>query len=97
MTDLNPSVADPECLSRIRIFPSRIPAQKDSGSRSRIRIIKLKYFNPKLFLSSRKYDQGYSSRIPDPDFDFFTHPGPGVKKGTGSESATLVNPKITYY
>ena len=30
------SVADPRCLSRIRIFPSRIQDQKDSGSRIRI-------------------------------------------------------------
>ncbi len=30
------SVADPGCLSRIRIFPSRIRGQKDSRSRIRI-------------------------------------------------------------
>ena len=33
-----PSVADPGCLSRIRIFSSRIQGQKDSGSRIGIRI-----------------------------------------------------------
>jgi hypothetical protein len=69
--------------SRIRIFPSRI------------RIKEFKYFNTKKwFLSSRKYDPGCSSRIPDPDPEvLFTHPGsriqvskrpripdPGVKK-----------------
>ncbi len=36
------SVADPGCLSRIRIFPSRIQGPKDSGSR--IRIKEFKYF-----------------------------------------------------
>jgi hypothetical protein len=36
--------------------------------RSRIRIKNLSFFKPKkLFLSSRKYDPGCSSRIPDPD------------------------------
>jgi hypothetical protein len=40
---------------------------------SRIRIKEFKCFNPKKwFLSSRKYDPGCSSRIPDPDADF--HP-----------------------
>jgi len=38
---------------------------------SRIRIKDFKYFLPnKLFLSSRKYDPGCSSRIPYPDIDF---------------------------
>jgi hypothetical protein len=34
------------------------------------------------FLSSKKYDPGYSSRIPDPDADFLPSriPDPGVKK-----------------
>ncbi len=51
------SVADPGCLSRIRIFfrpGSRIQVQKDSQIRSGIK--EFKYFNPKkMFLSSRKY------------------------------------------
>jgi hypothetical protein len=36
----------------------------------------------KWFLSSRKYDQGCSSRIPDLDADFLPipDPDPGVKK-----------------
>ncbi len=56
------SVVDPECLSRIRIFPFRIPGQKDSGSR--IRIKEFMYFKPKkLFLISRKNDPECSSRI----------------------------------
>ncbi len=50
---------------------------------SRIRIKEFKYFNPKKwFLSSRKYDQGCSSRIPDPDP--FTHSGSRGQKGTRS-------------
>ncbi len=36
-------VADPEYLSRIRFFSSRIQGQKDYGSRIRIRIKELKY------------------------------------------------------
>jgi hypothetical protein len=50
-------------------------------------------FNPKKwFLSSREYDPGCSSRIPDPDADFLPIPDPGVKKAPdpGSGSATLV-------
>jgi hypothetical protein len=74
------SVADPGCLSRIQTVS--IP---DPGSR--IRIVEFKYFNlKKWFLSSRKYDPGFSSRIPDPDADFLpiTDPGSRGQKGTGS-------------
>ncbi len=69
------SVADPGCLSRIRIFPSRIKKTPDPGSASnnltknivskiwcssRIRIL--------LFYPSRIPDQGSKRhRIPDPD------------------------------
>jgi hypothetical protein len=58
---------------------------------SRIRIKEFKYFNPKKwFLSSRKYDPGCSSQIPDLDADLLTIPDPGVKKapdpGSGSET-----------
>ncbi len=68
--------------------PSRIPDPNCFHPRSRIRIKELKYFNPKIwFLSSRKYDSGCSSRIPDPDPDFLLIPDPrsriqdpGVKK-----------------
>jgi hypothetical protein len=46
------------------------------------------------FLSSKKYDPGCSSRIPDPDADFLPSwiPDPGVKKAPnpGSGSATLL-------
>jgi hypothetical protein len=54
---------------------------------SRIRIKEFKYFNPKNYLSSPKYDPGCSSRnrIPDPDFfDVLPIPDPGGQKGTGS-------------
>jgi hypothetical protein len=47
----------------------------------------------KWFLSSKKYDPGCSSRIPDPAADFLPSriPDPGVKKAPnpGSGSATL--------
>ncbi len=72
------SVADPGFFSpgfRIRTFS--IPDPESKRSRIRIGIKGFKYFNPKnikLFLSSRKNDTGYSSRIA----------GPGVKKFTGS-------------
>ncbi len=62
-----------------------------------IRIKEFKYFNPKKwFLSSRKYDPGCSSRIPDRGPYFLPIPDPGSRglKGTGpdpgSGSATLV-------
>jgi hypothetical protein len=65
---------------RIRIF-----SLPDSGSEFfpiRIRIKEFRYFIPKkLFLSSRKYDSGCSSRI---RILLFTHPGSRGQKGTGS-------------
>jgi hypothetical protein len=67
-------------------FPSRIPDPNCLHPKpgSRIRIKEFKCFNPrKRFLSSRKYDPGCSSRIPDPnDGDFYPSriPDPGVKK-----------------
>jgi hypothetical protein len=80
------------------IFPSRIPDPNCLHPGSRILIKEFKYFNPqkskqKWFLSSKKYDPGCSSRIPDPDADFLPSriPDPGVKKvpNPGSGSATL--------
>jgi hypothetical protein len=44
-----------------------------------------------MFLSSRIYDPGCSSRIPDPDADFLTIPEPGVKKALDPGSATQVS------
>jgi hypothetical protein len=95
------SVGDPGCLSRIPdpsfFHPgSRIQTVSIPDPGSRIRIKEFKYFNPKknkkLFLSSRKYDPGCSSQIPDPDADFLPIPDPEVKKAPdpGSGSATLI-------
>jgi hypothetical protein len=67
-------------------FPSRIPDPNCLHPGSRILIKEFKYFNPKKgkkwFLSSKKYDPGCSSRIPDPDANFLPSriPDPGVKK-----------------
>jgi hypothetical protein len=79
---LDNSVADPGCLSRIRIFS--IP---DPGSASK----------KKLFLSSRKYDPGCSSRIRIQIRILILYPlripDPGVKKAPDpwSGSATLLD------
>ncbi len=79
---LKNSVADPGCFSRSQIrlvfhpgFRIRICRIPDPGPR--IRIKKFKYFHlKKWFLSSRKYNPGCSSQIPDldPDFLFFREP-----------------------
>jgi hypothetical protein len=97
------NVADPGCLSRIpdptffhpgsRIRTVSIP---DPGSSKNLSILTPKKAN-KWFLSSRKYDPGCSSRIPDPDADFIPSriPDPGVKRhpipDPGSGSATLAS------
>jgi hypothetical protein len=61
----SPSFVDPGCLSQMRIFSFPDPRSDfflNPGSR--IRIKEFKYFDPKnLFISSRKYDPGCSSRI----------------------------------
>ncbi len=81
--------------SRIRLFSIPDPNCLHPGSW--IRIKEFNYFNPKKtkkwVLSSRKYDPGCSSRIPDPGADFLPIPDPGVKKAPdpGSGSATLLN------
>ncbi len=89
------SVADPGCLSRIpdptffhpgsRIRTVSIP---DPGSSSKNLSILTPKKAKKWFLSSKKYDPGCSSRIPDPDADFLPSripdPGPRVQKGTQS-------------
>ncbi len=83
------SVADPGCLSRIpdptffhpgpRIRTVSIP---DPGSSSKNVSILTPKKAKKWFLSSKKYDPGCSSRIPDPDANFLPSriPDPGVKK-----------------
>jgi len=83
--DLNVSFfPDNQSVLRIRdvypgsdFFLSRIPVQNSLPPGSRIRIKNLSILTPKKwFLSSRKYDQGCSSRIPDPDADFLPIPDP---------------------
>jgi hypothetical protein len=77
------SVADPGCLSRIRIFPPRIP---DLPQR-----ILVFYYNSKKMVS--KLSEIWSGLlIPDPDFLPNPDPGSAVKKtpDPGSGSATLV-------
>jgi hypothetical protein len=71
-------------------FPSRIPDPNFSITDSHQK--NLSILTPKKwFLSSRKYDPGFSSRIPDPDPYFLPIPDPGSsdQKGTGSRSETL--------
>ncbi len=73
------SVADPGCLSRIRMFS--IPDPNFFHPGSRICIKKFKYFNPKnWFLSSQKYDPGCSPRIRILFFYPSQISDPGVKK-----------------
>ncbi len=81
------SVADPGCLF---LIPDPIFFIPDPGSkryRIRIRIKEFKYFKPKkLFLSSRKYDSGCSSRI-----RIFPHPGSRIRI-QGSKKHRLSDP-----
>jgi hypothetical protein len=86
-------VADPGCLSRIpdptffhpgsRIRTFSIP---DPGSSSKNLSILTPKKPKKLFLSSKKYDLGCSSRIPDPDADFLPIPDPGSRGQKGTRS-----------
>ncbi len=78
---LKTSVADPGCLSRIRIFSIPDPHQT-------IEV----FLHKKLFLSSWQYDPGCSSQTQILDF-FLSIPDPGAKKAPdpGSVSATLLN------
>jgi hypothetical protein len=73
----------PDPGSDFFLSPIRTVSIPDPGSASK----NLSVLTPKKWLlSSRKYDPGCSSRIPDPDADFYASriPDPGVKKGTGS-------------
>jgi hypothetical protein len=94
-------------------FPSRIPDPNCLHLGSRILIKEFKYFKKrkKRFLSSKKYDPGCSSRIPDPDADFLPSriPDPGVKKAPNPGSRIRIrnteymynfefyNPQIVMY
>jgi hypothetical protein len=93
--------------SPIRIFPSRIQGKKDSGSRIRIRIEEFKYFEPKkLFVSSRKYDPGCSSWIPQILISYkhccgyvMFIPDPGLTRPvsrSASKNFCIFNPKNWY-
>ncbi len=91
-SELSPSrIPDPNCLhpgSRIRTVS--IP---DPGSSKNLSILTPKKAK-KWVLSSKKYDPGCSSRIPDPDADFLPSRIQGSKRHPipcpGSGSATLM-------
>jgi hypothetical protein len=81
----------PDLGFRIRIFSSRIPdtgskrfriPDPDPHQRITVFLTQDSIFNPRFFLSSRKYDPVCSSRIPDPVLDFYPSRilDPGVKK-----------------
>jgi hypothetical protein len=72
-----PSVADPGCLSRIRMFPSWIQGQKGTGSGFTTK--NSSNLTQKFPLSSRHYDPGCFSRtrIPDPVVKKAPDPGSG--------------------
>jgi hypothetical protein len=98
------SVADPGCLSRIpdptffhpgsRIRTVSIP---DPGSSKNLSILTPKKAK-KWFLSSKKYNPGCSSRIPDPDADFLPSriPDQGVKKAPNPGSRIRIRNTRTY-
>jgi hypothetical protein len=73
-------------------FLSRIPDPNCLHPGSRILIKEFNYFNPKKakkwFLSSKKYDPGCSSRIPDPHVTF-SHPGSRIQ---GSKRHPIPDP-----
>ncbi len=88
------SVADPGCLSRIpdptfshprsRIRTVSIP---DPGSSSKNLSILTPKKAKKWFLSSKKYDPGCSSRIPDPGVKKASNPGSRIRiRNTGYRS-----------
>ncbi len=99
--------ADPGCLSRIRLFSIPDPVSKrflDTGSAFASKNFCI--LTQKLFLSSRKYYPGCSSRIRDHGFYPFRIPNPGVKKAPdyglripypGSDYATLITNLPTWF
>ncbi len=74
--------------SRIGLISIPDPGSELFPSRIRIKELVSTVFltQKKWFLSSRKYDLGWSFRIPDADPDFIPIPDPGSRgqKGTGS-------------
>jgi hypothetical protein len=73
----HPSVADPNFS---------IPDLNFFHPESRIK--EVKYFNPKLFLSSWNYDPGCPSRIL---ILIFTHPGSRGQKGTATQHCRILS------
>ncbi len=77
MESTNPKNQQIATVLRIRdVYPVSIP---DPGTSKNISILRHKIAK-KLFLSYKKYDPGYSSRIPDPDADFLPSRIPGSKR-----------------
>jgi hypothetical protein len=74
----------PDPKSDFSIPDPRSRVNRISGSWVRIRIKEFKYFEPTKIVSklSGKYDPECSSRMPDPDLDFYPSriPDPGAKK-----------------
>jgi hypothetical protein len=86
------SVADPGFLSWIldpnTYFPSRI--------RIFIRIQEFQYFNPKkCFFKLSEIWSGLF--IPDPDPEFFTHPGSRIKKAPDPGSASVILLAVVWF
>ncbi len=78
-------------------FPSRIRTVSIPDPGSRILIKEFKYFNPKKakkwFLSSKKYDPGCSSRIPDPGSGCWLSPIPDPRsRGQKSTQSRIPDP-----
>jgi hypothetical protein len=72
-----------DVISRIRLFSIPDPDCLHPGSSSKnFSILTQK----KWLLSSKKYDLGSSSRIPDQDADFLPIPDPGSKGQKGTQS-----------
>ncbi len=81
------SVADPGCLSRIRIFS--IPGPNFFHPGSRIRIKEFKYFTQKCFISSRKYEIWSKYFASDPRFVGKTVQASGFSVAPVSHELTL--------
>jgi hypothetical protein len=89
-------IPDPNCLhpgSRIRTVS--IP---DPGSSSNNLSILTPKKPKKWFLSSKKYNLGCSSRIPDPDAYFLPIPDPGSRGHKGTQSRIPdPDPQLCFY
>jgi hypothetical protein len=91
------SVADPGCLSRIRIFSIPDPNFFHPGSQIRIFSIPDPNFSSRIRIKEFN-DFMIRLFIPDPDPDFLPNPDPGVKKAPDPGSATQVpGRQLTYF